>query len=237
MKNYEIKVKTDVNNLEWFNTFKQRLWHDYKIHPYMQSVLIGYIKELEERIEYNTMSIPLPTFEEIDKYVKTNNLEVDSQAFFDYYQLKNWRIAGDRIADWRAVLEKWNKKAKQSQKLTPQEILKKAKNILERRRQKAEAVATKNKILAENSKKYINAVDEVMKLTFKIAKKTPTAKDFEDLTEAKKQIDNALTEIGLTAEELEPQPICKKCGDTGYLPNGKKCECLLKIMENIENEE
>ena len=35
----------------------------------------------------------------------------------------------------------------------------------------------------------------------------------------------ALARLGLTAADLTPQYRCKKCGDTGYLPNGHMCNC------------
>jgi len=37
-----------------------------------------------------------------------------------------------------------------------------------------------------------------------------------------------LAEMGIREEELLPQYTCKKCNDTGFLPNGKSCDCYHK---------
>lgn len=36
---------------------------------------------------------------------------------------------------------------------------------------------------------------------------------------------DALKQLGLTEADLQPQYRCKQCNDTGYLPNGKMCDC------------
>ena len=36
---------------------------------------------------------------------------------------------------------------------------------------------------------------------------------------------NILTEIGITEKDLIPQYTCKKCKDSGFLPNGHACDC------------
>lgn len=41
-----------------------------------------------------------------------------------------------------------------------------------------------------------------------------------------------LSENGMTEEDLHPKWHCKKCSDTGYLPNGKMCDCYEKENEN-----
>lgn len=39
---------------------------------------------------------------------------------------------------------------------------------------------------------------------------------------------NILTEMGIREEELTPQFVCQKCNDTGFLDNGKVCDCYKK---------
>ena len=34
-----------------------------------------------------------------------------------------------------------------------------------------------------------------------------------------------LKDMGLTEAHLIPQYTCKKCSDTGFLPDGKACDC------------
>ena len=35
----------------------------------------------------------------------------------------------------------------------------------------------------------------------------------------------ALLRLGIREEELSPRYQCDKCSDTGFLPNGKACDC------------
>lgn len=42
------------------------------------------------------------------------------------------------------------------------------------------------------------------------------------LTKERKEI---LKELGITERQLQPQYQCKKCSDTGFLPNGAACDC------------
>lgn len=41
-------------------------------------------------------------------------------------------------------------------------------------------------------------------------------------------ITDSLKALGLTEKDLKPQWYCKKCSDTGYLPNGTACDCYKK---------
>lgn len=36
---------------------------------------------------------------------------------------------------------------------------------------------------------------------------------------------NVLKALGINQEDLKPQFVCKKCSDTGFLPNGAACDC------------
>ena len=42
---------------------------------------------------------------------------------------------------------------------------------------------------------------------------------------------NIIERNGLTEEDLLPQYVCKKCSDTGYLPDGRLCDCYDKEKE------
>lgn len=45
------------------------------------------------------------------------------------------------------------------------------------------------------------------------------------LIAAKKARKNALLSLHLSDEDLQPRYACRKCSDTGFLPNGKMCDC------------
>lgn len=53
---------------------------------------------------------------------------------------------------------------------------------------------------------------------------------------AQKKIKDILEKNGYDKDYLEIKHKCKKCSDAGFI-NGKKCECLLKLIKNIEIKE
>ena len=50
-----------------------------------------------------------------------------------------------------------------------------------------------------------------------------------ELSRLREKLKTLLYEGGLEEEDLRPQYSCKKCSDTGYLPNGKPCDCYEKL--------
>ena len=54
-------------------------------------------------------------------------------------------------------------------------------------------------------------------------------KDLAELQAQEKQLlqkrKDILQSMGLTEAHLLPQYACKKCSDTGFLPDGKACDC------------
>jgi predicted transcriptional regulator len=42
------------------------------------------------------------------------------------------------------------------------------------------------------------------------------------------EIEDVLQDFGYTQDDLKPKRICLKCSDTGYLPDGKACDCYPK---------
>lgn len=57
-----------------------------------------------------------PTLEAVKNYVHDKKSNVDPEEFFLYYQGQGWKINGQPIVDWTAVLERWHRKAIRKQK-------------------------------------------------------------------------------------------------------------------------
>lgn len=53
--------------------------------------------------------ISIPTIKEIDSFIKDNELNVNSKQFFNYYNALGWKINGQPITNWKALLLTWNK--------------------------------------------------------------------------------------------------------------------------------
>lgn len=53
-----------------------------------------------------------PTLDEIEKYLFEKNYSFNAERFFNYYSSTGWKIHGDKITDWRACADNWQKNEK-----------------------------------------------------------------------------------------------------------------------------
>ena len=99
-----------------------------------------------------------------------------------------------------------------------------------RRKNKAEANAEKVLEKAMQYPLFMQADKELKRLAIEQAKaelyspdKLPEIRDREK--QFKQQRAKALADLGLTERDLLPKWYCPKCSDTGFMPNGKGCDC------------
>lgn len=98
---------------------------------------------------------------------------------------------------------------------------------------RAQAVADKNKQKATQNPRFNEIEKELSKLEFEIAKAELYYPDeLESKWKAKNELLTerriCLSSMGLIASDLLPTPLCEKCDDTGWLPNGRACDCYKK---------
>ena len=126
--------------------------------------------------------------------------------------------------------EKANKKQAKSKAVRLLDETSDFKRFYDLRREQAKRTAENNKEKAEQNERYKQADKRYRLLELEHAK----AELYAPLTlpeiMARKQVAlaeraSALREIGMTEKDLEPQYVCSKCSDTGYLPNGRQCDC------------
>lgn len=48
-----------------------------------------------------------PTLDECRKFAEERSLDVNPDRFFKYYKARGWKIKGDLITDWQALMESW----------------------------------------------------------------------------------------------------------------------------------
>lgn len=48
-----------------------------------------------------------PALEDIRAYCRQRNNAVDPQRFYDYYSANGWKVGGQPIRDWRAMVRRW----------------------------------------------------------------------------------------------------------------------------------
>ena len=99
------------------------------------------------------------------------------------------------------------------------------------RRERAEDVAELNRKKAEALDGYAEDLMQVKRFEIAAAKAeaSGTVNDAADisseLSRLREKLKQRLASIGLTEADLLPEYSCKKCNDTGFLPNGKPCNC------------
>jgi len=54
----------------------------------------------------------VPTLEEVAAYVQTRAIQIDPEAFIDFYQSKGWLVGRTKMVDWQAAVRTWEKRNK-----------------------------------------------------------------------------------------------------------------------------
>ena len=50
-----------------------------------------------------------PSLEEINNFILENNLKVNGEHFYDYYESNGWKVGKNSMKDWEATLRNWNR--------------------------------------------------------------------------------------------------------------------------------
>ena len=97
------------------------------------------------------------------------------------------------------------------------------------RREKAISISERNKKRAEESKEFRVAEKAKRQAEIRIAKAEAENRVDDEaasaLKSANETISCELAKMGIEEKELVPQWHCTKCSDTGFLPNGRPCDC------------
>ena len=51
----------------------------------------------------------IPSFSDVEQFVRTENLNVDAKKFFDYNEKRKWQITDKPIDDWKSLVRTWSK--------------------------------------------------------------------------------------------------------------------------------
>lgn len=57
----------------------------------------------------HTINFKKPDYSEIISYCKNQNLRIDVNRFYDYYESNGWMIGKNRMRDWRAAVRNWSR--------------------------------------------------------------------------------------------------------------------------------
>ena len=61
----------------------------------------------ENKVKENKTFIK-PTLEEINNFIIENNLKVNTETFYYYYEANGWKIGKVAMKNWQATLRQWN---------------------------------------------------------------------------------------------------------------------------------
>lgn len=50
-----------------------------------------------------------PTIEEITDYCAQNDLKIDCERFYDYYESNDWHVGKNKMKNWKATARNWNR--------------------------------------------------------------------------------------------------------------------------------
>ena len=97
-------------------------------------------------------------------------------------------------------------------------------------RQNAQEKAESNRRLAESDKEFAEADTAIKRGEIELARAEVFSPDRaeslrRELQEWQQKRKRALTRLSLTEASLQPEYRCKKCSDTGFLPDGRACDC------------
>lgn len=51
-----------------------------------------------------------PSLADIESYCRERNNSIDAQAFFDFYESKNWFVGKNKMVDWKACVRTWEQR-------------------------------------------------------------------------------------------------------------------------------
>ena len=68
-----------------------------------------------------------PTIEEIIEYCKERNNSINANAFYDFYESKNWYVGKNKMKDWKACVRTWEQRQPKKE-TTPEWFNKEIKN-------------------------------------------------------------------------------------------------------------
>lgn len=94
----------------------------------------GYIEEEKDKNKDKNKEIIKrnfikPTIEEIETYCKERNNGINANAFYDFYESKNWYVGKNKMKDWKACVRTWEQRSPKKTSNVPQWFDKEIKKV------------------------------------------------------------------------------------------------------------
>ena len=70
--------------------------------------------DIKEKENIKRKRFEKPTIEEIKAYCKERNNGINANAFYDFYESKDWYVGKNKMKDWKACVRTWEQRNKKS---------------------------------------------------------------------------------------------------------------------------
>lgn len=81
------------------------------------NIRLNNIKEYSfNKLKEHKKAFQKPTIKEIEDYCKERNNKVSAEAFYDFYESKNWFIGKNKMKDWKACVRTWERRSNSNNK-------------------------------------------------------------------------------------------------------------------------
>ncbi|WP_165045108.1 hypothetical protein [Dysgonomonas sp. ZJ709] len=69
--------------------------------------------------DHPSTSFAIPTLADVITYCAERNNGINPQAFFDFYQSKDWFVGKNKMKDWQAAVRTWEMNKKEEKRIMP----------------------------------------------------------------------------------------------------------------------
>jgi hypothetical protein len=108
---YEKKQEPKKQGLEKQELEKQSLEFSPQYNINNKILNNKYIDNKKEK-SIKRKSFIKPTIEEIQQYCLERNNGINAEAFYDFYESKNWYVGKNKMSDWKACVRTWESRNK-----------------------------------------------------------------------------------------------------------------------------
>lgn len=74
----------------------------------------------ENNIYKKGVKFSKPTIDEITKYCLERNNGINAEAFYDFYESKNWYVGKNKMKDWKACVRTWEQRTTKKVEKVPE---------------------------------------------------------------------------------------------------------------------
>lgn len=90
---------------------QQRMLSGQKVDKCPPKIEIELKKEIDiEKENIKRKVFKKPTIDEIQQYCNERNNGINAEAFYDFYESKNWYVGKNKMQDWKACVRTWERR-------------------------------------------------------------------------------------------------------------------------------